>query len=324
MKKWLTYLTVLVLFFASCEKNEMPIPPHPPGETTPSTVVMGTLYADQIWYNIESNTEVSRNKKTIWDLAFDCSEDGFHVLLNSANRMQVALTNDSNLGTVTDTFGLEFTWDSHTGNLDSTGIGDWRTTSNLYVIDRGLDEVGKSLGQAKIIFDSLNETTYFFRFADFDGDTWTSASVKKDSLFTHSYFTFSNGGKTLSIAPPKTDWDFCFTQYTYIYYDMNPVVAYTVTGVVLNRTSPFSIQIFDKPFADITSDDIVKYPSKPRVDNIGFDWKYYDFDAGYYITKPNKNYIFKAQSGKMFKIHFLDWYNDKGEKGTASFEYSEL
>lgn len=318
------YLLVSVLFFASCEKEETPIPPHAPGSIVASTMEMGTLYADQIWYNLETKTEVSRNQRIIWDLAFDCSENGFHILLNTGNRMQSSLTNDSNLSSVTDTLGLDFTWDSHTGNLDSTAIGDWQNSSNLYVIDRGRDEDGKSLGLAKVMFDSLNETTYFFRIAEFNGSKWTSVSVDKDDTYTHSYFTFNDGGKTILVAPPKTEWDLCFTQYTYIYYDMNPMVAYLVTGISLNRNNPFSVQIWDKPFADITSDDITKYPSSQRIDNIGYNWKYYDFDTGYYITKPSKNYIFRTQSGKMYKIHFLDWYNDKGEKGTVSFESSEL
>ena len=324
MKNWVLVSIAALFLFSSCEKDETPITPHTPGELQTSEIVMGTLYADQIWYNIESNTEVSRNNKTDWDLAFDCTDDGFHVLLNSANRMQVALTQDSNLSTVTDTNGIGFTWDSHTGNLDSTGIGNWKNTSNLYVIDRGRDEVGKTLGLRKIIFDSLVNQTYHFRFSDFDGTQWTQFTIEKDSNYTHSYFTFNNNGKAISIAPPKKDWDLCFTQYTYIYYYMNPMVAYLVTGVTMNRDNPFSIQVFDKSFEDINSQDILNYPSSKRVDNIGFDWKFYDFDNGYYVTLPSKNYIFRTQTGKMYKIHFLDWYNNKGEKGTPSFEYAEL
>ncbi len=322
MKNLIGFL--LVLFFASCEKAETPVAPHAPGDITANTMVMGTLYADQIWYNIETKTEVARNNRTIWDLAFDCSDNGFHILLNSANRMQSVLTLDSNLASVTDTLGLDFTWDSHTGNLDSTAIGIWQNTTNLYIIDRGRDEYGKSLGLAKVIFDSLIDSTYYFRFSDFKDTQWTNASVIKDNAYTHRYFSFDKGGKTVMVAPPKTEWDFCFTQYTYIYYDLNPMVAYLVTGVQLNRNTPFSFQVWDKPFADISSADILKYPSSNRIDNIGYNWKMYDFDAGYYVTKPSKNYILRAQSGKMFKIHFLDWYNDKGEKGTASFESSEL
>jgi len=184
-------------------------------------------------------------------------------------------------------------------------------------------EVGKSLGMAKVIFDSVSSTHFYFRYADFNGATWKSTSITKDSNYVRSYFSFKDESQIL-VAPPKQEWDICFTQYTYIYYYMNPVVAYLVTGVTLNPTNSLSAQVFDKSFESITMDDLVKYEVKSRIDNIGFDWKYYDFDAAYYITNPKKNYIFRAQTGKMYKIHFLDWYNNQGEKGTASFEYSEL
>ena len=323
MKNWIPYLAIVFLFFTSCEKDEIPVEPHTAGDVTAKKVEMGSLYADQIWYDIEQGTEVSRNPKTIWDLAFENTENGWHILLNSANRMQAALTNDTNLETISDTLGLQFSWDSHTGNLDSTGIGDWKTTSNLYVLDRGKDEIGKSLGLAKVLFDSVSSTHFYFRYADFDGKVWKNASIKKDSSYVYSYFSFTEESQIL-VSPPKQDWDICFTQYTYIYYYMNPVVAYLVTGVTLNPTNALSAQVFDKPFKNITLDDMNNYEVKSRIDNIGFDWKTYDFDAGYYITHPDKNYIFRVKSGKMYKIHFLDWYNDQGEKGTASFEFSEL
>ena len=105
---------------------------------------------------------------------------------------------------------------------------------------------------------------------------------------------------------------------------MQPIVPYLVTGVLLNNNTPHSTKIFEKNFEAISREDAIGPHSNHRIDNIGYNWKWYDFDAGYYITDPSKNYVFKAQTGKYFKIHFLDWYNQNGEKGAPSFEYSEL
>ena len=323
MKNWGTYLIIGMLFFASCEKDEIPVVPHPPGEVNAKEIIMGPLYPDQIWYNMESGTEVSRNYKALWDIGFECNNDAWHVVLNTAGRMQVAATNDTSLIAVTDTFGLNFSWDSHTGNLDSTGIGDWRITPQVYVLDLGHDEKGKSLGLGKVAFDSVTETTFYFRYANFNDTEWKSTSIDKDTNYVYSYFSYKTEEQVWT-APPKHEWDICFTQYTYIYYYMNPIVAYLVTGVTLNPTNTFSATDFDKPFADISMDDIPTYDFNNRIDNIGWSWKKWDFDAGYYVTFPKQNYIFRAQSGKMYKIHFLDWYNADGQKGTASFEFSEL
>ena len=324
MKNWAISLLSALLFLASCQKDEIPVAPHTPGEVEAKMVEMGGLYKDQIWYDLETATEVSRNYKTMWDLGFETTSEGWHIVLNSANRMQVALTSDDNLASITDTTGLNFTWDTHTGNMDSTGIGNWKNTSNIYVLDRGKDEEGKPLGLAKVIFDSANASTYFFRYADFNGTEWQSTTISKDSNYVYSYFSFKNSGEQVWVAPPKQDWDICFTQYTYIYYYMNPMVAYLVTGVIINPTQPFSVQIFDMQFEDITYDHMSQYENDPRIDNIGWDWKQYDFDAGYYVTNPSKNYIVKTQSHKMYKIHFMDWYNQDGEKGSPTFEFSEL
>ena len=323
MKNLFSYLIVSVLFFASCEKDEIPVAPHPPGEVNAKEIVMGPLYPDQIWYNMESGMEVSRNYKALWDIGFECNNDAWHIVLNSAGRMQVAATNDTSLIAVTDTFGLNFSWDSHTGNLDSTGIGDWRIKPQVYVLDLGHDEKGKSLGLGKVAFDSVTETTFYFRYANFNDTVWKSTSIAKDTNYVYSYFSYKTEEQVWT-APPKREWDICFTQYTYIYYYMSPMVAYLVTGVTLNPTNTFSTTDFDKPFADITIDDIPTYTFNNRIDNIGWSWKKWDFDAGYYVTFPKQNYIFRAQSGKMYKIHFLDWYNADGQKGTASFEFSEL
>ena len=320
-----TFVILLALaFLSSCQKDEIPVPPHTPGELNSDVVEMGNLYADQIWYDIETGTEVSRNSKTAFDLAFECSEDGFHILLNGANRMQVAYTNDSNLLSVQDTSGLDFTWDSHTGNLDSTGIGDWRDKDNIYVLDLGKDEFGKSLGLAKALFDSVSRSAYHFRIADFYGNEWTEFSVAKDTAYTYSYFSIRESKSQVWIAPPKNEWDICFTQYTYIYYDMNPMVAYLVTGVLLNPNNAVSAQVFNVPFEDISYSGLETYQFQSRIDHIGWDWKTYDFDQGYYITDASKSYVLTAKSGRLYKIHFLDWYNTNGEKGSATFEFAEL
>jgi hypothetical protein len=97
-----------------------------------------------------------------------------------------------------------------------------------------------------------------------------------------------------------------------------------VTGVLFNPSKTYSTQVFDKPFEAISSSDILSPIANQRIDNIGYNWKRYDFDQGYYITDPSKNYVFRTQNDKMYKLHFLDFYSQQGEKGTISFEYSEL
>jgi hypothetical protein len=321
---WFLTLFIAVLFLSSCEKDELPVPPHPPGNILTEQVEMGAYYPDQIWFDIETGTEVSRNHKNDWDLAFECNNPGWRITLNSASNAFIAPTGKIDINTVIDTVGLVWQWGASSGNLDSTAIGDWKTTPQIYVLDRGKNELGGHLGFTKLMIDSVNTDDFFFRFSDLTGNTWTSATVSKDSSYIFSYFSLKSGGQQVTIAPPKKDWDIVFTQYTHTFHDMNPPVSYLVTGVLLNPYLTYSAKCFDKEFSKITNNDILNYTFNNKQDNIGYDWKFYDFSQGYYVTLTKKNYIFKSHSGKMYKIHFLDWYNTKGEKGSPTFEYSEL
>lgn len=324
MKNWGFILIGMMLFFGSCEKDEIPVQPHAPGDVTNKEVEIGNYYSDQVWYSIENGEEVARNHKTDWDLAFECNEPGWRITMNSANIAYSSATGETDLLAITDTIGMTWKWDEFSGNLDSTAIGDWRTTPEIFVLNRGKNELGKPLGLTKLIFDSVTDEAFYFRHTEFNTNQWISDSVIKNADYTFSYFSLKGTGSQVDIAPPKTEWDIVFTQYTFVFYDMTPIVPYLVTGAILNPNNTYSAKRFDKEFSDITSDDILSSVYNQRIDNIGYDWKYYDFDNGYYITLPEKNYIFRAQSGKMFKIHFLDWYNNQGEKGSPSFEYSEL
>mgnify|MGYP000155923454 FL=1 len=321
---WSILSVVSVLFFASCEKDEIPVEPHPPGNVVSQQVEMGYYYPDQIWFNIETGTEVSRNHKTAWDLAFECNDPGWRVTINSANNAYIAQTEETDINAVTDTTGMDWKWDEFSGNLDSTAIGDWRSNPKIYVLDRGKDEVGKHLGVSKLMVDSVTADSFYFKFSDIQGTSWVNASISKDSNYVFSYFSLNSGGQQVTIAPPKTEWDIVFTQYTFAFYDMDPVVPYLVTGVLLNPYHAYSTKCYDQNFADITLNSTSNYSYNQRIDNIGYDWKYYDFDQGYYITLPEKNYIFRSHNGKKYKIHFLDWYNDQGQKGSPTFEFSEL
>lgn len=45
-----------------------------------------------------------------------------------------------------------------------------------------------------------------------------------------------------------------------------------------------------------------------------------DFGKGAYIINPNINYVLQTANG-IYKLHFIGFYNDAGEKGYPKFEY---
>ncbi|MBI3235467.1 MAG: hypothetical protein HYZ42_15755, partial [Bacteroidetes bacterium] len=59
-------------------------------------------------------------------------------------------------------------------------------------------------------------------------------------------------------------------------------------------------------------------------DVIGYNWKTYDAASGKYTTRKHVNYIIKSKNGLYYKLRFIDFYNNKGEKGYPKFEFQRL
>jgi len=83
-------------------------------------------------------------------------------------------------------------------------------------------------------------------------------------------------------------------------------------------------QVFDKDFSAITLDDLSNYSLSLNINTIGYDWKFYDFETSKYTVFVNQNYIIKSTEGKFYKLHFINFYDESGVKGTPVFEFQEL
>ncbi|MDP6908402.1 MAG: hypothetical protein QF371_02800, partial [Flavobacteriales bacterium] len=165
-----TYISALLsigLFLISCEKEELPLDAPNPGDMEQMRIEIGYPYLYQVYYDCGTNQVVSINTKYDWDLAFEASEDGWHIILNTAKGMLASVTDVTDLPSVTTDEGLDLRWDSSTGNLDSTAIGDWGFISGKHVvsiIDRQFDADGQALGKVKMIVDSVTISHYYIRF----------------------------------------------------------------------------------------------------------------------------------------------------------------
>ena len=57
---------------------------------------------------------------------------------------------------------------------------------------------------------------------------------------------------------------------------------------------------------------------------IGYDWKYYNLDAALYTIEPGLAYVIRDRDGFYYKLRFIDFYSEAGEKGYPKFEYVRL
>ncbi len=319
----LVLLASLALIF-SCDKGEMPIDPHSSGDVETSMLEVGSNYGNQLFYNLETNSVISSNMKLEWDLGFLTSEDEWHVLLNSARGGSVWRINedeDLDFEGIPKLEDAVWQYDSPDGALDSTAIDDYRLNNEFFVIDRGYSPNGDHTGYMKLKIDSVNSSGYFIRTADLEHDDEQSTFIEKDINLNQVCYSF-DVNSTVEIEPISSNWDLLFTQYTNIFYD--PFTPYLVVGVLSNTQHTLVSVDSEKSFDEITYDDAISYSYSSKLDAIGFDWKYYDFDAGAYLVNPNINYIIKDLNEQYFKLHFIDFYNEMGEKGFPSFEVQML
>lgn len=322
MKPYFLYLGLLCIGFCSCEKKEFPVPVHDPGNVITTSVDMGSTYEWQIYYDLETNRMVSKNLKTAWDLAFEASAEGFHVVLNSSKSTFCYNTANSVFESVTDTLGFSShkRWDEPSGNLDSTAIGDWRSTNPVYIIDRGYNSSGTHLGFKKIQLLSVSNSTYTFKCGSLNNSNTEIISFAKNNTYNMNFFSFDNVNTVLAIEPPKDEWDMCFTQYTHVFY--NPTQPYLVTGCITNR---YQTSVAKAPVSDfnaIVYSTVESYSFSSNINTIGYDWK--TFSGSTYITDPSKIYILKNRHDKYYKLHFIDFYNSSGLKGNPTWEYQAL
>ena len=309
-------LSLLAFSLGSCIKKEIPVPAHETGDAITNSIELGTDYRYQAYYDCETNSFVSTHLKTAWDLGFETDPTGFHLILNSSCAMAAAY-HETSFESKTDTVGSTWKWDNCNGHIDSTAVGNWQATSGIYIINRGYTHTGTHRGFWKIKMNGVDASGYNLRVAQLDGSDDQLVSIPKNQDYVFQQFSFEDG--VVNLQPHKEAWDLVFGQYTHLF---EPTVSYLVTGVIANRNQVEVAEDFATAFTSINGTNLTSYSFSPFIDVIGYDWK--EYVGSTYITHPEKNYIVKTTEGLYYKIHFIDFYTDQGEKGAPRFEIQAL
>ncbi|MDA3944535.1 MAG: HmuY family protein [Bacteroidetes bacterium] len=343
--KLLFVLFSISVLLTGCFKDDERVTPYDRGERITDTIAMSEitengavqLYVNQVYYDLNTAATVSFNDKKSFDLAFDASEDGSRIWLNSANFMLAGKSNETNLEAVNSTAGLDMQYDPSSGNPDSTAVGNWFEiqgtdtiyTNLVYVIDRGYDEAGNVLGFKKITFDSLIAGTYYISYSNLNSSDIKQARIEKKAGFNKVYFSFQDEGTQIQPEPAQSAYDLLFTQYTTLLFtNTGEPYPYLVTGVLLN---PNETKVaFDNSMSfeeiDLVSATNMSYTT--QADRIGYNWKDVvgDVESGVvnYVVKPENNYIIQNNLNQYFKLRFVGFYNRQGVKGFPIIEFQRL
>ncbi len=317
----------IIPFLTSCFKEDVPIQPG----SQEGITVSESIYTHQSFFDLAASQIVSVNPIDAWDLGFESSPDGWHIIINSGNYLGIYPSGSADFNGLTSVpVSAAWKFDKSDGNLDSTAIGDWLSSSlipsnEVFVV--GINDGVKYSPVKKIVFTSLNAGVYSFSFADMDGANPVAFSISKDPTRNFVYFSFSKGGKEVSIEPAKNSWDFVFTQYsTILFTDQGVATPYFVRGVLSNRSGVEVALDSLIGFFNITAADVSYLQFSTKSDAIGYDWKSVDIqgNTATYAVRPKNTYVIKSTTGSLYKLRFIGFFNDQGSPGYPKFEVNEL
>lgn len=326
----LSFLALVLL--TACFKEDERVEPHKSGDLKLASVAMENDYRYQVYFDLQTGKVVKKHLKTSWDLAFENAPGGDKIVLNSSLFMMAAKTQKQGIQSQVDTTGLQWHYDAASGNTDSLAIDNWYSVNagdtilskQLFIIDRGLNLNGNSRGYRQMMVSGFSRQYYEISHAQLDGSGQMTVRIERDTTRNYTYFSFETTNENLPAPPPKNNWDLLFTQYTKLLYtDEGEPYPYLVTGVLLNQHKVMAAEV-TSGFENITLEYAQGISYTDVNDVIGYDWKTYDFDAGSYTVDPDKIFLIKGAEGFYYKLRFVGFYSNTGEKGHPTFEYRQL
>lgn len=326
-------VSLLAVSLTSCFRPDVPQEAFVPnGESTVRQIEMAmydpaiddTRYTNQVFIDLGTETITSVDRSS-WDLGFET--EGDHVILNSANYMQVAYSDEKSFGeawTESDKEQLVFGFDSATGNLEYTAIGNWwEHPGRVFLIDRGFDNETNPRGFQQLQIMAGGENDFTIRLANENGTNQREVHITKSIGHNFAFLSLKND-KIVSVEPFQEDWDLVFGYYSYRYPDGFP---YWLTGALHNRfkvTTGF-VESDSVIWDSLTLQDTLQVNFRNDIDEIGFDWKAYQFGPpARYVTFSEQLYLLKDTEGYYYKLRFLDFYNEDGLKGFPQVEFALL
>ncbi len=314
---WASCLAVLV----SCDPGEETVNALPPGDVERNTIEQGASYNEQIWFSFLSEGVTATTQKFLWDLEFSSVAEQGTIFLNGSKFMQAGATTLSSVADSVDVSTIDLDIDHQTGDFDSLQIGlPSASVGTVFLLDLGRNIDNKNYGYALFQLTEIENNTLHFSYRFYG-----NSAIKNETITLHetekTHYSLINQA-TAQGLPVSENWDICFTQYSYRFYE--PPLNYLVNGVFVN-TERFSVaedntRSFES--IDLSTTDSLTFHSERDV--IGYDWKEYNLEQGVYVVYPEKNYVLRSKEGFFIKLHFIDFYNKSGERGYPLMEWQRL
>ena len=333
MKQW--FVIVLITFaLTGCFKEE---DPWVKGQVSATEIIeLGDDYGDQVFYKLSSAEVVATNEYVDWDIAFYSQANDFFIKLNAARNMHAYDTESQKFEAVSAiSSSWEHRYDDPNGNMSILAIDAYASlasfetieiNSNVFIIDRGMDPDGISLGEPiKLVVEKFENDAYFIRFSNLNGSNEHEVVVHKDPTVEFVSFSFDTPNQLPIVEPDRNTWDLIFTRFTDTVYTTDGseyLTGYAVTGAYLNQAFTEAYQLNGIDYETFTLTDVTENKFSNRLNVIGHDWKVFQ---NVYTIIQDRMYVIKDKNDLIYKLQFTDFYNpDNGRKGYPQFEFELL
>lgn len=300
-------------------------------------VELGPQYIHQSFYSMKEG-EKANVTNTGWDLQFATAQRSASIRINDAKFVELYLPVDAdtsrwlNVDTtgMTQLFNADTSWEY--GAFNNVGTRQHPDYGCLYYVNTGqlrghrIFVIKLHNGQYKKIWiKSLDFYEYTIVIGNLDNTDEQVIKLDKSQYSTKSFVYFDlENGEVKNLEPASEDWDIVFRKY----YAMDSITFQPfnrVTGVLSN----LFVQVAEARgvLVDTLMSD-AGYTYTNRINEIGYDWKHYDYTNMVYELDDDVAYFVKTRQGEIYKIVFtgftgsvngrIDFYKTKIETSASS------
>lgn len=290
---------------------------------------LGTDYSSQVFVDLGTMNTL-KNDFRVWDIALPSDISKLNIRINDANVAYLAVSMFNNIYASEPLPKDGWSIDESCGSKDSCAIGEWFTFMNgkvkskklVYILDRGELAEGERYYKFQIL--NYDSEKYTIKYGKLNGTDFDTKEILINQDKNYNYFSFENERVEKVEELDKNDWDIVFKPYRHVFYDMNPVLEYLVVGALINPNNVKVYKCTTMDYADIGLDYAIATEMSHNWDGIGYDWKEFDRNTNKYSITPNIVYILKDTEGVYYKLRFISFYNELGEKGYPKFEFKRI
>jgi hypothetical protein len=333
--RYLSFISLLVFGLSGCFTKEEPILPLPPFSNSLDSYKPEN---GQIYYSLKDQKVMKQNGTESWDIAFNCNENEYDILLNTSRGMGCFNTNSKDFYQDYQHGDYPWTFDKWNGQEDQSSLGIWgdfsfknpQSFGNIYLVNLGLDLSGNTTGIVKMKVESFESNKYDILVGDLDGRFERHYIIEKNDSFNFVYLSFESSA-VLHLEPHKNDWDILVTSYVAHKTTNTSSLFFSVTnefsmvdGILINPYQREVARQFTHSFDALNFFKAEAYEYSDSLDFIGSKW--YSWDAGkkrFRISAKN-TFVIRDDEKNYYAIQFTSFSKERTTKNRIGFVFKSL